>query len=163
MLALLCSCQLGTCLVQVQTATRPCCRCTCLLQLPLLPASDKVAQAAQADLIARAPVSPNELPSCCFFTVVNARHGGVTAMTASPDTKHLAGLLLFCWLVAVRSPRDHPLSAASSTCVACALLLGLGHRLLGCSFRGRLCTLCHHHPELLPEFTCQSYSAATLT
>lgn len=59
--------------------------------MPLLTASDKVVGVAHKDLAARAAVSPNDLPSCCFFTVVNSRHGGVTALTASPDTKHLAG------------------------------------------------------------------------
>jgi hypothetical protein len=65
--------------------------CLLMPQLPILPASDKVLAAAHEDLSARAAVSPNDLPSCCFFTVVNSRHGGVTAMTVSTDTKHLAG------------------------------------------------------------------------
>jgi hypothetical protein len=43
------------------------------------------------DLKARTAVSPLDLPSCCFFTVLNSRHGGLTAVTASPDTKLLAG------------------------------------------------------------------------
>jgi hypothetical protein len=69
------------------------------LQLPLLPPSDKEVELTHGDLKGRAAVSPVDLPSCCFFTVLNSRHGGLTAVTASPDTKYLAG----AWVVLTNS------------------------------------------------------------
>lgn len=63
-------------------------------QIPLLPLHDKAAKLQADDLAARVALSPLQLPSCCFFTLLNTRHGGVTALTASPDTKHLAGVCL---------------------------------------------------------------------
>lgn len=65
--------------------------CAYCMQVPLLPPSPKIVAAEQQHLSKRVVVTPNDLPSCCFFTLVNTRHGGVTALTTSPDTKHLAG------------------------------------------------------------------------
>eukprot|EP00879_Flechtneria_rotunda_P032057 GHRR01035207.1.p1 GENE.GHRR01035207.1~~GHRR01035207.1.p1 ORF type:complete len:254 (+),score=117.21 GHRR01035207.1:136-897(+) len=75
-----------------------------LLQIPLLPPHDKLRKATQDDLDARVNVSPLDLPSCCFFTILNSSSGsgrngqaaaaaaaaGLTAMTTSRDAKLLA-------------------------------------------------------------------------
>eukprot|EP00879_Flechtneria_rotunda_P021915 GHRR01023110.1.p1 GENE.GHRR01023110.1~~GHRR01023110.1.p1 ORF type:complete len:513 (+),score=201.87 GHRR01023110.1:225-1763(+) len=72
--------------------------------IPLLPPHDKLRKATQDDLDARVNVSPLDLPSCCFFTILNSSSGsgrngqaaaaaaaaGLTAMTTSRDAKLLA-------------------------------------------------------------------------
>lgn len=68
--------------------------CVWCMQIPLLPLEDKVVNRQQEEMTARAVVSPNDLPSCCFFTLINTRHGGVTALTSSFDSKQLAGAYL---------------------------------------------------------------------
>ncbi len=59
-------------------------------QIPLVPFSDAVKEAAFADFAARVDASPQELPSCCFFTFVNTRQS-LCSMAFSDDAEHVAG------------------------------------------------------------------------